>query len=101
MTVLTKLLKGGEVFQKFTARIKTMTSLTKNLGSDWIILTNGYKPYACGIVQHPLIDAMITASKNTNIPHGEIEAVDALIHPHTITITGVEDHKQDLSRNLA
>ena len=96
-----EIVEGRRGFSKIYSKNQNYDFLTKNLGSDWIILTNGYKPYACGIVQHPLIDAMITASKNTNIPHDEIEAVDALIHPHTITITGVEDPQTGLKSKFS
>ena len=96
-----EIVEGRRGFSKIYSKTQNYDFLTKNLGSDWIILTNGYKPYACGIVQHPLIDAMITASKNTNIPHDEIEAVDALIHPHTITITGVEDPQTGLKSKFS
>ena len=27
------------------------------LGQRWLIESNGHKPYACGVVLHPLIDA--------------------------------------------
>ena len=96
-----EIVEGRRGFSKIYSKNQNYDFLTKNLGSDWIILTNGYKPYACGIVQHPLIDAMITASKNTNITHDEIEAVDALIHPHTITITGVEDPQTGLKSKFS
>ena len=29
------------------------------LGTRWEIARNGYKPYACGVVLHPLLDAMV------------------------------------------
>ena len=96
-----EIVEGRRGFSKIYSKTQNYNFLTKNLGSDWVILTNGYKPYACGIVQHPLIDAIITASKNTNIPHDEIETVDALIHPHTITITGVEDPKTGLKSKFS
>ena len=96
-----EIVEGRKGFSKIYSKTQNYDFLTKNLGSNWAILTNGYKPYACGIVQHPLIDAMITASKNTNIPHDEIESVDALIHPHTITITGVEDPQTGLKSKFS
>ncbi|MDA0358483.1 MAG: MmgE/PrpD family protein [Proteobacteria bacterium] len=96
-----EIVEGRKGFSKIYSKTQNYDFLTKNLGRDWTILTNGYKPYACGIVQHPLIDAMIKASKNTNIPHSEIESVDALIHPHTITITGVEDPKTGLKSKFS
>jgi len=96
-----EIVEGRKGFSKIYSKTQNYDFLTKNLGGDWTILTNGYKPYACGIVQHPLIDAMIKASKNTNIPHSEIESVDALIHPHTITITGVEDPKTGLKSKFS
>ena len=96
-----EIVEGRRGFSKIYSDTQNYDLLTRDLGTDWTILTNGYKPYACGIVQHPLIDAMITASKNTNIPHDEIESVDALIHPHTITITGVEEPETGLKSKFS
>ena len=45
-------------------------AITAGLGRTWMITGNGYKPYACGVVLHPLIDAMIDVSRQTRAARG-------------------------------
>lgn len=96
-----EIIEGRKGFSKIYSVTQNYDVLTDSLGEKWMILKNGYKPYACGIVLHPLIEAMIQASKSTNITHNEIEKVEAQIHPHTITITGVENPKTGLKSKFS
>jgi 2-methylcitrate dehydratase PrpD len=59
------------------------------LGSRWEIVGNGFKPYACGVVLHPAIDAMIALAQKCPLATTEIEAIELRVHPHAIKITGV------------
>ena len=96
-----EIIEGRKGFSAIYSQKQNYTALNHNLGQDWMILTNGYKPYACGIVQHPLIDAMIYLSSMTNIDASEIESVKAQIHPHTIKITGVENPENGLKSKFS
>ena len=60
------------------------------LGKEWMIEGNGYKPYACGVVLHPLIDAMIAVSKKAKTPAGSIARIEVQVHPDVIRITGID-----------
>jgi 2-methylcitrate dehydratase PrpD len=55
-----------------------------------MITGNGYKPYACGVVLHPLIDAMIDVSRKAGQPASGVERIEVLVHPDVIRITGVD-----------
>lgn len=57
------------------------------LGRDWEMLAVSYKPYPCGIVIHPAIDACLEVrSKN---PRGlEIVAARLRVHPLALRLTG-------------
>ena len=35
------------------------SALSEGLGESWEILSNAYKPYPCGIVIHPFLDAVL------------------------------------------
>lgn len=70
-------------------------ALRENLGSDWQIVRNGYKPYACGIVLHPLIDGVIELGRR-GIDPATVEAIELVVHPAAVRITGVEDPKSGL-----
>ena len=39
------------------------------------------KPYACGVVAHPLIDAMIALRSRSGATAGQVERVDARVQP--------------------
>jgi 2-methylcitrate dehydratase PrpD len=60
------------------------------VGNKWMIEGNGYKPYACGVVLHPLIDALIAVSKKAKTPGGEIARIEVQVHPDVIRITGID-----------
>jgi 2-methylcitrate dehydratase PrpD len=59
---------------------------TACLGRDFEMLANAYKPYPCGIVIHPTIDACLDLAPR--IPTGEAPAHVAIVaHPLAITLT--------------
>jgi 2-methylcitrate dehydratase PrpD len=86
----TEIVEGKRGFARIYSVDSEVDALTANLGADWAICGNGYKPYACGVVQHALIDAMIALSRDHSIDPMEIETVSAQVHPGVIRITGVE-----------
>jgi 2-methylcitrate dehydratase PrpD len=38
---------------------RNYAEITERLGETWELLENTYKPFACGIVIHPVIDGVI------------------------------------------
>ena len=47
---------------------------------------NGLKPYACGVVIHPLIDAMIAFRNNQGIDYRDVHSISAKVHPLVIEL---------------
>ena len=62
--------------------------ITARLGETWEIALNTYKPFACGIVIHPIIDACIQLRNGHKINAEDIEAVEAKVHPLVLELTG-------------
>lgn len=56
------------------------------LGSSFEMPTNAYKPYPCGIVIHPAIDACLALAMKPEILPGSIERVDLRVHPETLKL---------------
>jgi 2-methylcitrate dehydratase PrpD len=56
-----------------------IAELTAGLGEHWELACNAYKPYPCGIVVHPVVDACFELRRK----HG-IRAADIM----TVTVTG-------------
>ena len=85
-----EILEGSLGFTKIYSATQQNGALTAGLGRTWLIATNGYKPYACGVVLHPLIDAMIAVSRQARQPATDVARVDVTVHPDVIRITGVD-----------
>lgn len=85
-----EILEGSLGFSKIFSSTQQNDAITAGLGREWMITGNGYKPYACGVVLHPLIDAVIQVSRKAGVPATEIESMEVLVHPDVIRITGVD-----------
>jgi 2-methylcitrate dehydratase PrpD len=62
--------------------------ITDSLGSHWESTLNTYKPFACGIVIHPSIDAAIQLRDQEHLSADQIERIDLRVHPLVIELTG-------------
>ena len=62
-----EIVEGRKGFSRIYSDVAQTDALTAGLGGPWIIETNGHKPYACGVVLHPLIDAMIALRNRDRI----------------------------------
>jgi 2-methylcitrate dehydratase PrpD len=62
--------------------------ITEGLGETYEILKNSYKPFACGIVIHPTIDACVQVREKEKISADQIESVDLSVHPLVLELTG-------------
>ena len=57
---------------------------------------NGLKPYACGVVNHPLIDAMIALRSRDGVTPEAVESVTARVHPLVLELVNRPDPKVGL-----
>lgn len=62
--------------------------ITDGLGSRYETRLNTYKPFACGIVMHPAIDAAIRLRDANHLTADEIARVDLRVNPLVIELTG-------------
>ena len=62
--------------------------ITEELGTRFEISFNTYKPFACGIVIHPIIDACIQLRNEHKLGVPDIEAIEARVHPLVLELTG-------------
>ena len=62
--------------------------ITQRLGETWEIAFNTYKPFACGIVIHPVIDACIRLRNEHGLAAEDVERIDARVHPLVLELTG-------------
>jgi 2-methylcitrate dehydratase PrpD len=73
----------------------------EQLGTRWEIARNGHKPYACGVVLHPALDAMIALRGTRVRTPEEIERVELSVHPFAVRITGLADPETGLQSKFS
>ncbi|PQE31603.1 hypothetical protein CJF32_00010477 [Rutstroemia sp. NJR-2017a WRK4] len=65
----------------------------------WEILRNSFKPFPCGIVIHPIIDACSQLHRdmgNSRLDAKDIKSVHARVHPLVLELTGKKKPKDGL-----
>lgn len=68
-------------------------------GGRWEILRNSFKPFPCGIVIHPVIDACVQLHgdmEKDGLKSRDVEAVHARVHPLVLELTGKKTPKDGL-----
>jgi 2-methylcitrate dehydratase PrpD len=64
------------------------SEITEGLGARYETALNTYKPFACGIVIHPAIDAAIQLRNQSQIKPEQIERIELRVHPLVLELTG-------------
>lgn len=62
--------------------------ITEGLGTRYEAALNTYKPFACGIVEHPAIDAAIQLRNENHLTADQIDRVELKVNPLVIELTG-------------
>ncbi|GAA1767903.1 MmgE/PrpD family protein [Luedemannella helvata] len=70
------------------------------LGSAWEIEDNAFKPYSCGIVSHPVIDAAI-AVRAAGLTAADIDRVVATVRPVVLEVMGVAAPRDGLQSKFS
>ena len=69
--------------------------VTHELGQRFEISFNTYKPFACGIVIHPSIDACAQL-RGQGITPGQVQRIELRVHPLVLELTGKKEPKDGL-----
>ena len=63
-----------------------LDAAVERLGKAFEISSLAYKPYPCGFVIHPVIDACLDAARNGSIESGRIERIELNVNPLTLQL---------------
>lgn len=74
----------------------TPSDLVDGLGQRWQIFDNGVKPYACGVVIHPAIDAVRDLAARRGLTADQIRSIRLRVHPLVLELTGKTDPRTGL-----
>jgi len=82
-----------------------LDELLGGLGETWEIETNSFKPFPCGIVCHPAIDAAIQCHAELTDGHNpdprEIEKVSLRVHPLVVELTSKKEPRDGLEAKFS
>lgn len=62
--------------------------IVDGLGESFEVTLNTYKPFACGIVTHPIIDGCIQLRNSHNLVADQVESVSLRVNPLVLQLTG-------------
>jgi 2-methylcitrate dehydratase PrpD len=74
-------LEGERGFLRVAASQPVWSALTQELGHEWELLKNTYKPYPCGVVLNPVIDACLDLRRDARWSLADIEQIELTGHP--------------------
>ncbi len=81
-------IEGRRGFANVLATARSYEEITRRLGETWEITLNTYKPFACGIVEHPAIDGCIQLRNEHELKPDDIESIALKVHPLVLELTG-------------
>jgi len=89
-------IEGPRGFAPVTAKAFDLARVTKEFGSDFGLRRNTYKPFPCGIVIHPTIDACIQIRRERTVAPRDIQAVRLKVAPLVLDLCS----KREISKGL-
>ncbi len=79
---------GDRGFLEMYAQKANPAAITDRLGSQFEVMRNTYKPYPCGIVLHPIIDACLALREENGIGHEDVARVQVKAHRNALILAG-------------
>lgn len=74
-------IEGPRGFAAVEAGDYDLSIVNRGFGEDFLLSTNTYKPFPCGIVVHPTIDACIQLREETDLDWREVKSVRLRVAP--------------------
>jgi len=81
-------LEGKDGWAQALSRAVNWREVTDGLGSRFEAALNTYKPFACGIVTHPAIDAAIQLRNTYKLSASDITGIELRANPLVLSLTG-------------
>jgi 2-methylcitrate dehydratase PrpD len=94
-TASAKAIEAPRGYAQVVSTKNDWNEITGELGSRFEISFNTYKPFACGIVIHPTIDAAIQL-RERGVRAADVERVELRVHPLVLELTGKKEPQDGL-----
>ncbi len=94
-TASERALEAPRGFVQVVSDKRAWNEITDELGERFEISFNTYKPFACGIVIHPSIDACVRL-RDQGIAAEQVERIELRVHSLVLELTGKKEPKDGL-----
>jgi 2-methylcitrate dehydratase PrpD len=74
-------IEGPRGFLHVMGNRPTLGSVTEDLGKRWEATSNTYKPYPCGVVLNPVIEACLALHRDSAMAASDLERIELTGHP--------------------
>jgi 2-methylcitrate dehydratase PrpD len=81
-------LEGPRGFGEVLGGGSSLDDVPSILGKHYALLRNSYKPYACGVVLHPIIDGCVALQRAGGIDASRVARIDLKVNPLVLELTG-------------
>ncbi|MET0518419.1 MAG: MmgE/PrpD family protein [Burkholderiaceae bacterium] len=81
-------IEGFDGWGQAASSRRNWAEVAQGLGERYEIALNTYKPFACGIVAHPAIDAAIQLREANRLRPEQIKSVALKVHPLVLNLMG-------------
>jgi len=99
-TASARALEAPRGFVQVVSDKRAWNEVTDELGSRFEISFNTYKPFACGIVIHPSIDACVQLREQGVTPE-QVQAIELRVHSLVLELTGKKEPRDGLSAKFS
>ncbi|CDX30425.1 MmgE/PrpD family protein [Mesorhizobium sp. ORS 3359] len=83
-----RVLEAPRGFAHVMSTERNFDEITQGLGDSFEIALNTYKPFACGIVIHPIIDGCVQLRNEFGLKAAGIESIELEVDPLVLELTG-------------
>jgi 2-methylcitrate dehydratase PrpD len=83
-----QVLEAKRGFANVMSTKQDYSRITEGLGKTFEVSLNSYKPFACGIVIHPSIDACVQLKQENKLTGDELDKVELFVAPLVLELTG-------------
>jgi 2-methylcitrate dehydratase PrpD len=94
-------LEGERGFARVFSQRRDLDEIVRGLGETWELAQNTYKPYPCGIVAHPVIDACLALRDEARAAPNAIERIELRVHPLVRMLMGNAAPRTGLEAKLS
>ena len=94
-------LEGPRGFAEVLGCGASLDDVPRSLGDGFALMRNSYKPYACGLVLHPVIDGCIALREVGATSASQVARIDLKVNPVVLELTAKQEPRTGLEAKFS